>query len=86
MYRWQHNEDKRCNHCTHEGVRIFRIRTRRVVEVYQTQTTSLSKQNCRSISCFSKGVGLMDDLTWFSNIVIVSIGMMTVAIAMQGGI
>jgi len=28
----------------------------------------------------------MDDLTWFSNIVIVSIGMMTVAIAMQGGI
>jgi len=28
----------------------------------------------------------MDDLTWFSNIFIVSIGMITVAIAMQGGI
>ena len=28
----------------------------------------------------------MDDLTWFSNIVIVSIGMITVAKAMQGGI
>ena len=28
----------------------------------------------------------MDDLTWFSNIVIVSIGLITIAIAMQGGI
>jgi len=28
----------------------------------------------------------MDDLTWFSNIFIVSVGMLTVTIAMQGGI